>query len=250
MQDDAKRFAADTKRKVETFIDEQQLRKKADKASKKASEQLRNFADSAQSSARHTYQSLDSEYQIGEKAERATRQAKEAAKDIDQKYSVRRRVRNFVDSVRTNWPLWQARLNTFADTMPGKVVVVAGFVVAVSTPFFWQVVNLLLFSSFLIIPFAMFILDFARRRALQVQQEQEEERIRQERAANPFADMFRGFNEAGTGAGGGPQSAGRGPTRKAKGGFWGSAGRDVSGDAGPVIEAEWTSLDEDGQKKR
>lgn len=88
LQEDAKRFAADTKRKVEAFIDEQQLRKKADKASKKASEQMRNFSDSAQSSARHTYQSLDSEYQIGDKAEKYTRRAKEAAKDIDQKYSV------------------------------------------------------------------------------------------------------------------------------------------------------------------
>lgn len=99
----------------------------------------------------------------------------------------------------------------------------------ISTPIFWRLLNILLLLWWLSIPISMFLISQAQKRqAERMAQEQEE---RERRAQSPFADMFRQYARGGTSA------ASAGPAKS--GGSGGSRRSE-----GPIIEAEWTSIDD------
>ncbi len=170
--------------------------------------------------------------------------AEEVARDLDQQYGIRRRFRSTREYVTRMWPVWQQQLDAFTATWYGKAAVFLGICLLVSTPVFWSLMNLLLLLWWLSIPASMFLINYAQRKqAEQFQQQQQAEQAR--RAANPFADLF-GRAASGAAGAGARTGAGRGSGSSggARGGRW--AGQQD----GPIIDAEWTSIDEDGGSRR
>ncbi|KAG2446550.1 hypothetical protein HYH02_008537 [Chlamydomonas schloesseri] len=197
--------------------------------------------EQAKSKARRVYVQLDSEYDISSKTAKAARKAEEAARDLDQQYGLRRRFRAAREDLARNWPAWQRQLDEFTQTTPGKITVFAGLCLLISTPVFWQLLNVVLLLWWLTVPLSLFVLNAAaNQQAEQIrQQQQAEAEAEARRRANPFAEMFReagaafGGAAAGSGGAGGSSSRGSGYVQQ----------------DGPVIEAEWTSLDDEGNPK-
>jgi hypothetical protein len=95
--------------------------------------------------------------------------------------------------------------------------------------------NTVLLLWWLSLPLSLIALDYARRQQAERMRQAEEEEAR--RAANPFADLFR--------------SAARSTSTSAgRSGFGGGSRGRYSEQDGPIIEASWTSLDDDGQPKK
>ncbi|KXZ53200.1 hypothetical protein GPECTOR_7g1093 [Gonium pectorale] len=249
----AKRAFNQAKGKWDSFSREQRLEERARDAVKKASASAQVAGEEAKDKARRVFVQLDSEYGLTSKAAKAARRAEEVARDVDQNYGVRRRVRSARDYVARNWPTWQRQLDEFTTTWYGKAAVFAGICLLVSTPFFWSVLNVLLLLWWLSVPVLLLLANYAR--------EQQEQRLRQQqeadaaeaarRAANPFADLFGRAAPGRANWGGAAAGAGRRGASGGSGVGGGGAGRGryVQQD-GPIIEAEWTSVDEGDETGR
>lgn len=225
-QGSANRFARDAQQKFSSFVEEQKLKEKADNAARSAQSSAKNAFDQVSDSARRAYVQLDSEYQLGDKAEKAGRRAQEVARDIDQSYSVRRKLRNFQEHVVRKYPTWKKQFAAFTSTWYGKATLFAGLLLLTSTPLFWRLVNILLLLWWLSIPLSFVALDYARRKQAEQFQEQQARNARQQ---NPFADLFKG----------------RRSQPRARAGF----AQSVPQQDGPIIDAEWTTLDEGDYRK-
>lgn len=160
------------------------------------------------------------------------------ARDIDQTYGIRRRVRSTGDYISRSWPTWRRQLDEFGSTWYGKITVFSVLCLLVSSPLFWNMLNVVLLLWWLSVPIAVLMLNYAREQQaqrLKEQQEAAEEEAR--RATNPFADLFGGaFTRARTGG----SSSNRGSS-KTDGSY--RRNRYAQQD-GPIIDAEWTPLDE------
>lgn len=231
-QDTASKFARDAGAEFQKFAKKHDL----EGLGKKAAQQAQSAFGEFQVNAKRTFVKLDSEYSISDKAQKAARKAEEAAKDLDQKYSVRRRIRGAVETVQRKWPVWSKQFSEFSETWYGKVVIILGVFLLFSSAIFWKVINFVLLLWWLSVPLSFLAIDVIRRQ--QAERVAAQERARQ-RAANPFADMFRastssyassGYSSRGTSAGG--------------------SSRSYRQQDGPVIDAEWTSLDEDGSPRK
>ncbi|PNW76014.1 hypothetical protein CHLRE_12g551100v5 [Chlamydomonas reinhardtii] len=196
--------------------------------------------EQAKDKARRVYVRLDSEYDISSKTAKAAKKAGEAARDIDQQYGLRRRFRAAREDLARKWPGWQKQLDEFTQTTPGKITVFAGLCLLISTPLFWQLLNVLLLLWWLTVPLSLLAINAAaNQQAEQMRrQQQAEAEAEARRRANPFAEMFR---DAGAAFGGAAASSGGGGGRGRGSGY-------VQQD-GPVIDAEWTSLDEEGNPR-
>ncbi|PNH06244.1 hypothetical protein TSOC_007420 [Tetrabaena socialis] len=234
-------------RKAQSFAQEQKLEQRASAAVKQAGEKAGEAAEAAKVAGKRLFVKLDSEYDLTQKSARAAKRAEEAARDIDQQYGVRRRLRSAREYVVRMLPTWQRQLDEFTGTWYGKTAVFAGICLLVSTPIFWSFVNLALLLWWLSIPLSIMLLDYARKQQAQrlQQQEAEEAEAARRAAQNPFAEMFRGAFDARRSAG---AAGGRGG-RTGGGAGGGGGGRGSFTQDGPVIDAEWTSLDEGGKPK-
>lgn len=69
----------------------------------------------------------------------AAKRVQETAKDVDQQYGVMRRLRSWALQLQKEWPIWSRKFEDFAATTPGKVVIVSGLFLLMTTPVFWRV---------------------------------------------------------------------------------------------------------------
>jgi hypothetical protein len=97
-------LAAEAQRNFQRFVREQKLEERAGKASRVAQEKLQGVAGEVSDRARRTYTKLDSEYDISSRAQRAAKQAEESLRDVDQKFSVKRKLRSAWEEVRRALP--------------------------------------------------------------------------------------------------------------------------------------------------
>jgi hypothetical protein len=109
------------------------------------------------------------------------------------------------------------------------VVGVALFVLALQSGLFFALLNWLLLLWWLSIPLSMALGNAIRKKQVEQMQQQQEEYQRQQ--ANPFAGFW-------SQAKSGKSSSSSGPSK---------AGWDQDG---PVVDAEWTTLDDDTQRRR
>lgn len=225
-QDTTSKFARDANSEFQKFSKKHDFESLAKKAQKKAQEAFQEV----QEATNRTYVKLDSEYSISDKAAKAARKAEEAAKDLDQKYSVRRKLRSTIETVQRKWPIWQKQFDEFGATWYGKVVIIGGVFLLFSSAFFWKLMNFVLLLWWLSIPLSFFLIEAVRK---QQQERMQQEAEARQRAANPFADMFRQRASS--------QASGFGASSS-------SNGRRQQD--GPVIEAEWTSIDEGDSPRR
>lgn len=188
---------------------------------KTAKPKVDNALEDMKSSAQKAYVKLDSEYDLSDRAAKAAKRFQETAKDVDQQYRIRRRIRSATEQLQKAWPIWSRRFEEFSSTTPGKFAIGAGVVLLLSTPLFWRVLNTILLLWWLALPLATYLLQRA-----QLKQAEEAER-EAERRRNPFASMFRGTGFDARSRGG--SNTGRSSKRS---------------DDSPIIDAEWRPLDD------
>lgn len=233
---EAERIAREAQRAASRFVEEQQLKERAAKLADSAAQAAAQAGEQLSDSARRTYVKLDAEYQIQDRVSRAARRAEEQLRDVDQTYSVRRRLRNFVEYVQRMLPSWQRQFNQFAATPVGKVAVFTGIVLLASSTVFWRMLNVAIMLWMLSVPLSLVLLDVARRRQAEAAAQAAADAAERQRRSNPFVDLFRGRAAAGGSRSGG--AAARQP-QSGSSSSW-------KQQSGPVIDAEFTSLDDDG----
>lgn len=170
-------------------------------------------ADASQR-ARTAYARLDAEYGLAGRLAGLRGRLGERTRDIDQSLGLTRRARAALEDARRMAPLWARRLREFASTAGGKVALTALLVASISSGLLLKLLNLLWLSWWVGVPLSLYLADARRRR------ERRERSERAERAARPGG----GSSGGGGGAGGG--------------GGWDRGG--------PVVDAEFVSIDEDG----
>jgi hypothetical protein len=128
------------------------------------------------------------------------------------------------------WPIWSKRISEFSQTTSGKVVGVGLFVLALQSGLFFSLLNWLLLLWWLSIPLSMALGSAIRKKQVEQMQQQAEEANRQQ--ANPFAGFWN------------KQQAGSGSASK-------SGGSKTNWDTdGPVVDAEWSTIDDDTPRRR
>lgn len=137
---EAGQYARDAGKKFQQFVSENELDGKLKKAQKQAGQAFEEL----QENAKRTFVQIDSEYNISDKAQRTARKVEEAARDVDQTYGVRRRIRNTVEYVQKKWPIWNRQFSEFATTWPGKITIVLGMLLLFSSAIFWKFLNVVL----------------------------------------------------------------------------------------------------------
>jgi hypothetical protein len=213
----AQRFADSAQQKMQDFVKEQKLDEKAAEAGKEAQQRVKTLAEEAQQNMRRTYMKIESEHNISQRFERTKTWVSETVRDIDQEWSVRRKLKSVAEDVQRKLPLWRRQFSQFSSTPLGKAALTLGFVSLLLSGLIWQLVNAFRILFWLSIQVSELIASQRSKEAGQEQQQQQ-----QQRAQSPFS---------GWGSSGGASSSSR------------------SNSEGPIVEAEWVSLDEDDQPK-
>lgn len=220
-QHSAERLAQQAQQKINDFVSKQDLQRKATKAAEELKKSANETYDRVELKARRTYSKLESKYQLNQKAQKAARRFEETVREVDQQYSIRRTFRNVGEQLKRKWPIWRRGFEEFSSTNLGKIVLGMLFVWLLTTSFFLKLVSAVLFLSWLSVPVSLVLVNLAsQKQAQKLQEEQEKQRQRQR---NPFGDIF---NSA---------QARYKESKQTK--------RSTQQD-GPVIDAEWHSLDE------
>jgi hypothetical protein len=200
--------AADAQRRVAAFVSEQRLDERAAAASKEAQARLASAYEETEASVRRTYMKLESQHDISGHVSRTRRRVAEAVRELDQDLSLRGRLRSTVDDVRRMLPHWRRQVSSFAATPLGRVALTLGVVGLLLSGVLWQLLNMAWLCWWASIPVSLFLA------------------ARRKQAAGA------GGGSAAPG-GGGSGSSGGSSTYEPR----------TSGD-GPIVEAEWVSLDE------
>lgn len=219
----AQRFADSAQQKVQDFVKEQKLDEKATEASKEVQQRMKTAYDEAQQNMRRTYMKLESEHNLSQKFERTKTWVSETVRDIDQEWSLRRKLKSAAEDVQRMLPTWRRQFASFSSTPLGKAALTLAFVSLLFSGLFWQLVNAFWFLFWFSIPVSALIASQRSKDAAQQQQQQ------QQQSQSPFG---------GWGGRSSSSSGGR------------SSSSSPYSSEGPIVEAEWVSLDENDQPKR
>lgn len=115
----------------------------------------------------------------------------------------------------------------------------AGIVFIASSGLVWHLLNALSILYLLALPLSLLAADYLRKKTAEQAARAQEEYERQQAARNPFSSFMRDFG-AGNGFGASKSGASQGRSSSRAGGAA----------QGPVIDAEWVSLDDDGKPRR
>jgi hypothetical protein len=148
---------------------------------------------------------------VDKKLRRARSQLQEAANDADARFGLRRRARAAWQDAQRLSPIWRRRAGEFAETPTGKAVLTLAAVFLIASGAAFKLLNLAWLAWWVGIPVSLFLADQKRRRAA----------------------SGGGGDGAGFGSGSSSNSGGR----------WDSS-------SGPVVEAEWVSIDEGDDNAR
>jgi hypothetical protein len=201
---------------MQDFVKQQKLDEKAAEAGKEAQKRVKVWGEEAQQNMRRTYMKLESEHNISQKFDRTKTWVSETARDIDQEWSLRRRIKTVTEDVKRMAPQWRRQFSQFSSTSLGKATLTLAFVSLLFSGLFWQIVNAFWFLFWLSIPVSALIASQRSKEAAQQQQQQQQQ-------ASPFSNW---------------------------GSSWGSNNSSSSSSSeGPIVEAEWVSLDENDEPK-
>lgn len=220
----AQRFADSAQQKVQDFVREQRLDEKASEAGKEAQQRMKTAYDEAQQNMRRTYMKLESEHNLSQRFQRTKSWVSETVRDIDQEWSLRRKLKSAAEDVQRMLPTWRRQFAAFSSTPLGKAALTLALVSLLFSGLFWQLVNAFWFLFWLSIPVSALIASQRSRDAAQQEQQQQ-----QQRAQSPFSGWGGGSGSRGSSAGGSSSSK--------------------YSSEGPIVEAEWVSLDENDQPK-
>lgn len=214
-------------RKWEKFAAQHELEGKARKVAEQASARAKEAAGDVKDAARRFYMKMDSEYHLEERSARLQRKVKEGLTDIDQQYHVRRKVKSLSSEVQRKLPEWQMQLNRFGQTPLGKATIIVAIVMVITSGAFWTLLNFFWLLWALSLPIALLTLDSRRRQqeaAATAQQEWTETSSTSRGTRSSLGDIFANWGSDKGAPKGSSKFSGQQP--------------------GPIIDAEWVSLDE------
>ena len=76
---------------------------------------------------------------VQDKAAKAAKRMQESAKDVDQQYGVRRRLRSVLQELERALPAITRSFESFASTPLGRITLIAGLFLLMTTAVFWRV---------------------------------------------------------------------------------------------------------------
>jgi len=222
----AQRFADSAQQKMQDFVKQQRLDEKAAEAGQQAQKRIKNWSEETEQNVRRTYMRLESEHNLSQKFERTKTWVSETVRDIDQEWSVRRRLKTTAEDVQRKLPQWRRQFKEFSSTPLGKATLTLAFVSLLFSGLFWQIMNAFWLLFWLSIPVSAVIASQRSKEAAQQQQQQQQQQ-------GPFGGWgswgSSGFNSSSSSSSGSNRSS-----------------SPYSSD-GPIVEAEWVSLDENDQ---
>lgn len=214
----AQEFAASAQQKVQDFVKEQNLEEKAAAATKTAKEKFAAAYEETEQNVRRTYMKLESEHNISSRVEGVKKKVTETARDIDQEYSISRKLKTAYADAKRMWPTWRRQFSDFSQTQAGKTTLLVGFVVLLFSGLLWQLLNVFWLLWWVSIPVSLLVASQGKQTAGQA----------------GAADSFTG------GRWGSSSSSSNGFSSS-----YNSSSRSGSNSDGPVVDAEWVSLDDD-----
>jgi hypothetical protein len=206
---------------MQDFVKQQELDRKAAEASKEAQKRMKTWGEEAEQNMRRTYMKLESEHNLSQRFGRTRTWVSEKVRDIDQEWSVRRRVKTAVEDVQRKLPLWKRQFSEFSSTPLGKAALTLGFVSLLFSGFLWQLMNAFWLLFWLSIPVSALIASQRSKEAAQQEQQQQQQRQQQQ---SPFSSWMGNSGSS-------------------------SSKSSSSSSEGPIVEAEWVSLDENDEPK-
>lgn len=129
----------DAKRKAKEFARQNELDRKAERLKRKAKLKYMELEEEA----RRVGGRIDRKYQMSRKFDKWNEKFWENARDVDQKYRIRQRVKDTADDAKRKWPYIRRKLDDFAETSVGKVVIFAAFFMFLSSGLLFPLLNLL-----------------------------------------------------------------------------------------------------------
>eukprot|EP00879_Flechtneria_rotunda_P001703 GHRR01001865.1.p1 GENE.GHRR01001865.1~~GHRR01001865.1.p1 ORF type:complete len:286 (+),score=109.27 GHRR01001865.1:158-1015(+) len=212
----AQEFAGTAQQRLHDFVQEQELDRKAAAASKAAQEKLSTAYQETEQNVRRTYMKIESEHNLSAKVNQTRRWLSERARDIDQKYSMRRKVKTAADDMKRLVPVWQRQFKEFSSTQFGKASLTLAFVVLLFSGLLWQLLNMFWLLWWVSVPVSLY--------AASQKRKETQNQAGYTSSNNPYGSSSSSWYNS---------SSSRSSSR----------GTGYNSD-GPVVDAEWVSLDE------
>ncbi|KAK9839876.1 hypothetical protein WJX81_007992 [Elliptochloris bilobata] len=144
---------------------------------------------------------------------------------LDSRLGLRRRARTVAEDARRSWPKWRRQYKDFSGTPLGRAAFLTGIFLLFYTGIAFRLLNMLFLLWWIGPLIVLPLLQAASRKA--VADAQKREAAAAAAARNPWSAF--GRRAGGQAPGGGSGRPGGGPARQ----------------EGPVIDAEWTTIDDD-----
>lgn len=228
-QKDAQDFGKRTQQDAASFWERTNAQERAQAATKEASKRLKSTFQSVSAGVKKTANQVNSRFDLSGKAQQTADRVKEQLEDVDDKLQLRRKARNTVADVKRQLPQWRRQYNAFSKTLPGKVLWIAFLIWGFRSGLFFRLLNIL---SILFWLAPLIILPLARKFSQQAAARQQAQQQAEQQAQNPFQtgrNRFAGFGQ--------PR-----PKQQQQGSINKQA--PYGQQDGPVIDAEWTTIDE------
>ncbi|KAK9807827.1 hypothetical protein WJX72_010389 [[Myrmecia] bisecta] len=229
-------LASDASKSAAEFFEKHRVQERAAEAGKQATQKLKETYEVVEDNVKRAASEVDSKFNVSEKAQQAAYKVREGAESIDTQLGIRRRLRIAAEDAQRKWPLWRKRYNDFIRTPVGRVMfgafifwlVYSGLAIRLVQIVFWT----MWLAPFFLIPIAN---KFGRKMQNEMAAQAAAQQAARQRAANPFRSAFFGSRP-------GPSAGPAGPAGRSR------ASRYEQADAGPIIDAEWTTIDEGDRK--
>jgi hypothetical protein len=151
---------------------------------------------------------------------RSKKWVSETVRDIDQEYSVTRRLKSLYDDAKRMAPVWKRQFNSFSSTQLGKATLTLLFVGLLFSGLLWQLLNVFWLLWWVSVPVSLLLASQGRKAAEQ-----------QGASSSGFGGSQFGQQRWG--------DFGSSSSSSSRGGYGGGSSE------GPVVDAEWTSIDDD-----
>lgn len=228
----AQEFAETAQQRVQEFVKEQKLDEKAAAATKTAKQKLSTAYEETEQNVRRTYMKLESEHNISSRVDGVKKKLTEKARDIDQEYSVSRKIKSAYADAQRMYPTWKRQFKNFSETQVGKTTLLVGFVALLFSGLLWQLLNVFWLLWWVSIPVSLLIANQSRQAAQQ--------------AGAADADSFTGGRWGASSKSSGFSSGFGSGYSNSSSSSSSNYSRGGSNADGPVVDAEWVSLDDDG----
>jgi hypothetical protein len=163
----AQQFAETAQQRVQEFVKEQKLDEKAAGATETAKQKLTTAYEETQQNVRRTYMKIEGDHNISGRVENVKKKFTETARDLDQEYSVSRKIKSAYADAQRMYPTWRRQFKDFSSTQLGKTTLLVGFVALLFSGLLWQLLNVFWLLWWVSIPVSLLVANNKKQTAQQ-----------------------------------------------------------------------------------